>query len=86
MTNGGERPIADLHQSYKVALMKLPPKTLQSKEQLLFVCLIAWLGIAGLLYERFRYSLPAWQSIGAVMAFMAFGYVTYFVALRALRR
>jgi hypothetical protein len=64
--------------------MKPTPKTLVRKEQLLFACLIAWLGIAGFLYERFRCSFPTWQLVGAANAFMAFGYGAYRVVLRAM--
>jgi hypothetical protein len=66
--------------------MKPPPNKLPATERLLFACLVAWLGIGGFLYELFRNRLPAWQLIGAILAFFAFGYVAYRAMLGALRR
>ena len=82
--NFSTHPIADTRPVSKVSLMKQPPKT-PRKEPLLFACLIAWLGVAGFLYEYFHDTFPKWQVVGAVVGFMALGYVAYLGVLRALK-
>ncbi|MDP3551150.1 MAG: hypothetical protein Q8R81_12255 [Novosphingobium sp.] len=64
--------------------MKPAAKTLRAIEHLLFASLVAWLGIAGFLYERFHDRVPTWQLVPALIAFMAFGYFVYRVLLGAL--
>lgn len=64
--------------------MKLSANSLRAVEHLLSASLIAWLGIAGFLYERFHDRVPTWQLVAALIAFMAFGYLVYRVLLGAL--
>ncbi len=58
----------------------------QAAERVLFTLLVALLGGAGFLYERFRHEVPEWRLVGWLSAYMCASYVMYRIALKVMRR
>jgi hypothetical protein len=58
----------------------------QLVEQVLFVCLVGFLGGAGFLYEWFKGTAPQWQVVAGVIAYMGASYLMYRLALSLFLR
>lgn len=59
----------------------------ETVERVLFILLLAALGVGGVLYERFRIEVPGWRLPAVIGAGYCLAYIAYRVALkRALRK